>query len=396
MNGIELIIKWNMFVIDDIAIAAATEIAAEIATEVATEIATETATEVVSEIPTDLAVETGMAATELVSEVATEIATETATEVVSEFPTDLAAETGMAATELVSEVATEIATETATEVVSEIPTDLAAETDTVATELLSEVATNTTSEIVPELAPEGVADIVSETSNEMGIEGISNVSPERLVNPSDIPNTTRAETTIIGDNIGEINTQNTLRSSLDSIDIKGEETRKLDTNNLSESDCMEQTDCKDSNTHENIDDSSRRIKTINDGLVGQNHPDTGVTYKEKVVVTDTGEKVKGVFAEFKSKIDIQLPEELHQAPDRAQFAECNKQLQEKVATEPKFRSQFTKEQLADIKDGYTPDGYTWHHNEELGKMQLVDSDIHSQTRHTGGRNIWGGGTEHRH
>ena len=51
--------------------------------------------------------------------------------------------------------------------------------------------------------------------------------------------------------------------------------------------------------------------------------------------------------------------------------------------------------MADIEDGYTPDGYTWHHNEEKGKMQLVDTDIHSQTRHTGGRNIWGGGTENR-
>ena len=337
MNGIEY-----MFVIDDIAIAAATEIATEAATEAATEIATEATTE---------------------------IATEAATEVVPEIPTELAAETGTAATELVSEVASEVATNPTPEIVSEG---------------------------VSELAPEGVTDIVSEASNEIGIEGVSNVSPENSVNPSDIPNTTSSETTIIGDDIGEINEQNPLPSSLDSIDIKGEEVNKLDANNLSESDCMERTDCKDSSVPENVDDSPRRIKTINDSLVGQNHPDTGVPYKEKVIVTDTGEKVKGVFAEFKSLIDIQLRKELHQAPDRIQFAECNKQLQEKVAADPKFRSQFTKDQLADIKDGYTPDGYTWHHNEELGKMQLVDSDIHSQTRHTGGRNIWGGGTEHRH
>ena len=265
MNGIEY-----MFVIDDIAIAAATEIATEAATEIATE-------------------------------VTTEIATETATEVVSEISTELAAETGTAATELVSEVASEVATNTTSEIVSEG---------------------------VSELAPEGVTDIVSEASNEIGIEGVSNVSPENSVNPSDIPNTTSSETTIIGDDIGEINEQNPLPSSLDSIEIKGEEVNKLDANNLSESDCMEQTDCKDSSVPENVDDSPRRIKTINDSLVGQNHPDTGVPYKEKVIVTDTGEKVKGVFAEFKSLIDIQLRKEFHQAPDRIQFAECNKQLQE--------------------------------------------------------------------
>lgn len=156
------------------------------------------------------------------------------------------------------------------------------------------------------------------------------------------------------------------------------------------------TDTTDVNRIETEEDSPRTIKTINDSLVGQNHPETGVLYVEKEVVTDTGEKIKGVFPQFDSKIDIQLPEDMEQAPDRTQFAECNKQLAERVAKDPELRAQFTENQLADIEDGYTPEGYTWHHNEEKGKMQLVDSDIHSQTRHTGGRNIWGGGTENRH
>lgn len=156
------------------------------------------------------------------------------------------------------------------------------------------------------------------------------------------------------------------------------------------------TDITDVNSEETEEDSPRTIKTINDSLVGQNHPETGVPYVDKEVVTDTGEKVKGVFPQFDSKIDVQLPEDMEQTPDRTQFAECNKQLAEKVAKDPELRAQFTEDQLADIEDGYTPEGYTWHHNEEKGKMQLVDSDIHSQTRHTGGRNIWGGGTENRH
>ena len=156
------------------------------------------------------------------------------------------------------------------------------------------------------------------------------------------------------------------------------------------------TDTTDVNSNETEEDSPRTIKTINDSLVGQNHPETGVPYVEKEVVTDTGEKVKGVFPQFDSKIDVQLPEDMKQAPDRTQFAECNKQLAERVAKDLELRSQFTEDQLADIEDGYTPEGYTWHHNEEKGKLQLVDSDIHSQTRHTGGRNIWGGGTENRH
>lgn len=167
-------------------------------------------------------------------------------------------------------------------------------------------------------------------------------------------------------------------------------------NNTPTSNSENFTDTTDVNSNETEEDSPRTIKTINDSLVDQNHPETGVPYVEKEVVTDTGEKVKGVFPQFDSKIDVQLPEDMEQAPDRTQFAECNKQLAERVAKDPELRSQFTEDQLADIEDGYTPEGYTWHHNEEKGKMQLVDSDIHSQTRHTGGRNIWGGGTENRH
>lgn len=32
--------------------------------------------------------------------------------------------------------------------------------------------------------------------------------------------------------------------------------------------------------------------------------------------------------------------------------------------------------------------YTWHHHHEEGRMQLVESGIHSATKHKGGREIW--------
>ena len=54
-----------------------------------------------------------------------------------------------------------------------------------------------------------------------------------------------------------------------------------------------------------------------------------------------------------------------------------------------------KEQMEQILDGETPDGYTWHHDAEVGKIQLVESDIHMKTGHTGGRTVWGGGNENR-
>jgi hypothetical protein len=32
----------------------------------------------------------------------------------------------------------------------------------------------------------------------------------------------------------------------------------------------------------------------------------------------------------------------------------------------------------------TPAGYTWHHHQDSGLMQLVDSKVHAATDHTGG------------
>lgn len=36
-------------------------------------------------------------------------------------------------------------------------------------------------------------------------------------------------------------------------------------------------------------------------------------------------------------------------------------------------------------------GYTWHHSEIPGKMQLVETKVHVQSGHTGGNLIWCGG-----
>lgn len=140
---------------------------------------------------------------------------------------------------------------------------------------------------------------------------------------------------------------------------------------------------------------SYEIHTRNESLEGDRHPMTGVKFERKTVEDADGNEVTGVFPEFDSKFDAQLPEDKLQASDKEQFDECNRQLKEAVDNDPDLASQFTPEQLEQIQNGDTPDGYTWHHNEEKGKMQLVDADTHAQTGHTGGRAIWGGGTDNR-
>ncbi len=139
-----------------------------------------------------------------------------------------------------------------------------------------------------------------------------------------------------------------------------------------------------------------KFTTRNQHLDGNNHPETGVPFKRKEVETGNGETVEGVFPEFNRCFEAQLPDEMLQGSDKVQFDECNQQLKSWTEQNPEEASKvFNQEQLEDIEAGKTPEGYTWHHAEDKGKMELVDSETHAQTGHTGGKSIWGGGSENR-
>lgn len=141
----------------------------------------------------------------------------------------------------------------------------------------------------------------------------------------------------------------------------------------------------------------RHLECINQELEGLRHPKTGVEFVRKTVDNGSGEIVEGVFPKFESKFDVRLKSELFEESNFKQFKEANSQLLERIEASPAFRKNFSAEQLEQIRDGCVtgapPDGYVWHHNEEAGILQLVDQKIHSQTGHTGGRSIWGGGYE---
>lgn len=139
--------------------------------------------------------------------------------------------------------------------------------------------------------------------------------------------------------------------------------------------------------------SPRHIPTINEGLEGQTYPGTDVTYRKHTFMLN-GEKVEGIFPVFDSKFDTRLPKELRNASDTEQFKYCTQQLAKRIEQDPELAKQFTPRQLEQIKNGEPRvSGLTWHHNEIPGKMQLVDANDHSVCRHTGGRSIWGGGSD---
>lgn len=115
-----------------------------------------------------------------------------------------------------------------------------------------------------------------------------------------------------------------------------------------------------------------------------------VEYNEDQVSVD-GIKLNGSFPEFDSVHDVQLPSELRFESVYNQEKYCNASLKNEVTGDPeKYADVFTEKQLEQIANGKTPEGYTWHHHQQVGQMQLVDYDEHRSNSHLGGWAIWGG------
>ncbi|MFH6683021.1 T7SS effector LXG polymorphic toxin [Bacillus amyloliquefaciens] len=133
-------------------------------------------------------------------------------------------------------------------------------------------------------------------------------------------------------------------------------------------------------------DEYGNLKTVNlkmGHLKNEKHPKTGVPYN------------KDGFPIFKAKFDTKIDSNLYKESDYLQFKDATLKLKEEIDKDPLLRNQFNDLQIEMIKAGETPDGYTWHHHQDPGRMQLVDQKVHRKTGHTGGRHLWGGGSKNR-
>ena len=134
--------------------------------------------------------------------------------------------------------------------------------------------------------------------------------------------------------------------------------------------------------------------TINARYAGKVHP-LGVKFEERKIKYSDGTRIVGVFPEFDSKYEIKLEKKLYKGSREDHFAYCNKRLKEAIENDSSLRKQFTESQIEEIMTGIksgAPSGYTWHHNEKEGVMELVDAKIHNKVAHTGGFSIWGAGS----
>ncbi len=141
---------------------------------------------------------------------------------------------------------------------------------------------------------------------------------------------------------------------------------------------------------------AEEIQAINAGLEGDVHPVTGVPF-EMNTIEHNGQIIQDVFPVFDSQYDAHIPEDMYLASDDIHFGFANEQLVQELETNPMLANQMglTQTDIQGLSNNITPEGYVWHHHEQPGVLQLVNEADHDATAHTGGRFIWGGGSEYR-
>ncbi|MEH7235360.1 HNH endonuclease [Bacillus sp. JJ1562] len=141
---------------------------------------------------------------------------------------------------------------------------------------------------------------------------------------------------------------------------------------------------------------AEEVSTRNDALAGDVHPETNIPFIEKTVEVPDG-TIVGTFPVFESVYDVQLQEDMYLQSDSVHFTYANYELYEAIESNQALSQELglNSTDIQQLAQGNTPEGFTWHHAEEAGLLQLVDEETHHNTGHTGGRELWGGGAEYR-
>jgi len=134
------------------------------------------------------------------------------------------------------------------------------------------------------------------------------------------------------------------------------------------------------------------LKSRNMKLEGDRHPETNVLF-ERTSLELGGIKCEIVEPRFDHAGQIELDRSAYKASRRKQRKISNTTLASDPLQQEQLKRVFTDSQITAMKNGVTPSGYVWHHAATPGVMQLVRSDIHAKTGHTGGYSIWGSGAD---
>ena len=97
------------------------------------------------------------------------------------------------------------------------------------------------------------------------------------------------------------------------------------------------------------------------------------------------------FPVFNSRADVYLPPDKIAVGSRStHFTEAN-QLLARNSDDQLRGAGFSDAEIAQLRRGETPDNMTWHHHQDVGRMQLVRRAEHETFTggHTGGWSLWG-------
>lgn len=95
------------------------------------------------------------------------------------------------------------------------------------------------------------------------------------------------------------------------------------------------------------------------------------------------------FPVFEKIVTVNIPKKYWKKDRDVHFYQANKILYERLRKSATLKRKFNRRQISELKERQTPSGFTWHHHQERGRLDLVETKIHSKVPHKGGFSIWG-------
>jgi filamentous hemagglutinin len=118
----------------------------------------------------------------------------------------------------------------------------------------------------------------------------------------------------------------------------------------------------------------------NVGLAGTRHPMSGIVFDTR------GFPIFDDVARFDTRISSKISSVENSG---SHMRAATRDLREAISRGEVSESQFTAAQLRAIQAGKAkiPD-LTWHHHQDIGRMQLIPTKVHRETGHIGGYEMW--------
>lgn len=145
-----------------------------------------------------------------------------------------------------------------------------------------------------------------------------------------------------------------------------------------------------------VEDMYGKENVISRSVPDLSKPNVNMAGRAINVELDDGRVVKVVFnqkglVDLTPHMKVELvfpPKTMFEKDYKKHLSMSSKALWAEVQKDPVLKSKFTAQELLDMKQGKEKIGkYTWHHHQDLGRMQLVETKIHEKVPHVGAASL---------